>query len=70
MKYFALSIVFFGLSFSLLILEACSVPNPKPQKEWNNRYDAEKWKAQYEVCKSLIDTEPWIECMKDFDKDE
>ena len=68
MKYLALFIAFFGLSFSLLILEACSVPNPKP--EYNDKYDIEKWKAQYEVCKSLIDTEPWIECMKDFDKDE
>jgi len=68
MKYFALSIAFFGVYFSLLILEACSVPNPKP--EYNDKYDIEKWKAQYEVCKSLIDTEPWIECMKDFDKDE
>ena len=72
MKYFALSIAFFGVYFSLLILEACSVPNPKPQKEWNDKYDPSAWRKQFEVCKDkfythypdeIVDND-WHKCMR------
>ena len=53
--------------FSLLLLSSCaSVPMPK--KEWSDAYDPEQWRNQYEVCKHLINTELWTECMGEFNK--
>ena len=52
----------------IIVLTSCTVPMPK--KEWSNSYDPEQWRNQYEVCKHLINTELWTECMGEFNKNE
>jgi len=53
----------------IVILTACTSV-PMSNKEWTDAYDSEQWRNQYEVCKHLINTELWTECMGEFDKNE
>ena len=50
----------------IIILTSCTVPMPK--KEWSDAYNPKQWRNQYEVCKHLINTELWTECMGEFNK--
>ena len=53
---------------STIIITSCSMS--MKTKEWNDSYDPEQRRNQYEVCKHLINTDLWTECMGEFDKNE
>jgi hypothetical protein len=62
------------------LLSSCALPTePKPEsKEWNNKYDPEDWRAQFNECRDkfytaypdeIIETD-WHKCMrKDYSKE-
>ena len=49
---------------STIIITSCSMS--MKTKEWNDSYDPAQWRSQYELCKDVLNTEKWTECMGDF----
>ena len=49
-----------------LIMSSCAL-STKPEKKWSDSYDPAQWRARYEICKEIIDTDLWTQCMGTFE---